>query len=43
LAWDRHQICWLAYPVAWLISPVKEGANFFFGGREGEREWTSDE
>jgi len=18
LAWDRHQICWLAYPVAWL-------------------------
>jgi len=20
LAWDRHQICWLAYPVAWLTS-----------------------
>jgi len=20
LAWDRHQICWLAYPVAWLIN-----------------------
>ena len=19
LAWDRHQICWLAYPVAWLL------------------------
>ena len=19
LAWDRHQICWLAYPVAWFI------------------------
>jgi len=18
LAWDRHQKCWLAYPVAWL-------------------------
>jgi len=18
LAWDRHQICWLTYPVAWL-------------------------
>jgi len=18
LAWDRHQICWLAYPVAWF-------------------------
>jgi len=17
--WDRHQICWLAYPVAWLL------------------------
>jgi len=19
LAWDRHQICWLAYPVAWFM------------------------
>jgi len=19
LAWDRHQICWITYPVAWLI------------------------
>ena len=19
LAWDRHQICWIAYPVAWFI------------------------
>jgi len=19
LAWDRHQTCWLAYPVAWLL------------------------
>jgi len=22
LAWDRHQICWFAYPVAWLPSGV---------------------
>jgi len=22
LAWDRHQICWLAYPVAWLTTQV---------------------
>jgi len=21
LAWDRHQICWIAYPVAWLKCP----------------------
>jgi len=21
LAWDRHQICWLAYPVVWLVIP----------------------
>jgi len=20
LAWDRHQVCWLAYPVAWFVS-----------------------
>ena len=21
LAWDRHQICWLAYPLAWFNTP----------------------
>jgi len=24
LAWDRHQICWLAYPVAWLYADVTQ-------------------
>jgi len=23
LAWNRHQICWLAYPAAWLNNPHK--------------------
>jgi len=22
LAWDRHQVCWLAYPVAWFCMPL---------------------
>jgi len=22
LAWDRHQICWLAYPVAWFVVTI---------------------
>ena len=24
LAWDKHQICWLAYPVAWLWENIKQ-------------------
>jgi len=27
LAWDRHQICWLAYPVAWFTSQNQNSIN----------------
>jgi len=34
LAWDRHQICWLAYPVAWFTQwlglPIID-QNMFYG------------
>ena len=36
LAWDRHQIRWLAYPVAWLIAHIKPHHNHHKQGEISE-------
>jgi len=36
LVWDRHQICWLAYPVAWLPGPCSHKETWWWNEEVAE-------